>query len=259
VSVVDGHPVKIYLPLFRSATNIFHISTSPISSDVIDLIKYVRAANPLAMSSCSISDKWEGGLELDESVSVLPSIHNWRSFSWKESYFKSNEVSFKYDDNYFKALISRCDKIEELRCPLIHSAVDSFKTSVLPNLKCLYTLMVSVGPFVDSKPQNKNVIEQRGWPSLQNIKIEEDERKEFAEELFRISWEAWERRDEGEKGNKLRYVGLGYRVYTYMFPCPGDAGDAGDVPRIVALSLDEARTFDVVEKGYWYIADSNPF
>jgi hypothetical protein len=119
--------------------------------------------------------------------------------------------------------------------------------------------MVSVGPFVDSKPQNKNVIEQRGWPSLQNIKIEEDERKEFAEELFRISWEAWERRDEGEKGNKLRYVGLGYRVYTYMFPCPGDAGDAGDVPRIVALSLDEARTFDVVEKGYWYIADSNPF
>jgi hypothetical protein len=112
--------------------------------------------------------------------------------------------------------------------------------------------MITVGPFPDPEPSIKNITKKK---TKMEMNEEDDERKLFAEELFRISWEAWERRDEGQKGNKLQYLGLGYRVYTYMFPGPGELGDT---PRVVRLSLDEARTFELIEMLYWFM-DVNSF
>jgi len=55
--------------------------------------------------------------------------------------------------------------------------------------------MITVGPFPDPEPSIKNITKKKTKMEMN----EEDERKLFAEELFRISWEAWERRDEGKR------------------------------------------------------------
>jgi hypothetical protein len=251
-SQIDNGLVKIHLPLFYPATNISHISAFPMTADALDLITYVCKANPLAMSSCSTYDAWEGAAEdpynSDYGSFIFPPIfqtnYHWRSFSCTRKLFQKN-------GDYWKDLISRWNQLEELGCPLDLSVVDLFKTSILPNLKCLRTLMIDRGPFPDPEPSIENITEEERETEIHG----EDERKLFAEELFRISWEAWEIRDEQQKGNKLQYLGLGYRVYTYMFPAPGELGDT---PRVVRLSLDEARTFEVIERSYWS-KDMNPF
>jgi len=127
-SPIDTNLVRIHLPLFYSAMNISHISASPMSADVLPLITYVRTANPLAMSSCSTDDAWEGApgepYNRDYGSNIFPPIfkinHHWRSFSCTRKLLQKN-------GNYWEYLISCWDQLEELGCPLDGSVVDLSK------------------------------------------------------------------------------------------------------------------------------------
>ena len=96
---------------------------------------------------------------------------------------------------------------------------------------------------------------QNGWREKwrEELTLRQEEatgekiRQEIAADLFKTSWKAWERRKEGERGAKLKYVGLGYRVYTYMLPSPGEKGNQ-DKWKVVKLSHDESMEFKAVKK-----------
>ena len=153
--------------------------------------------------------------------------------------------------------------------------LELFKT-YLPNLMHLHTLIITKGNFPDHVPTTVNVsaelnarekAELKGdaifqpfsaHPEISRVSTDgqrqakdqarergEKIRKGIAEDLFKLSREIYWARKGRYNGEKLKYIGLGYRVYKWILPGPGEVdGDR----RVEQLSLDEARTFKEVSR-----------
>lgn len=251
---------------------ISHIRTSNSSSNLSSVKFGGTCPSPDLMQ-----EVWAGS----EAEFLVHSMHStgfhWRSLDISDVHTNSSNLI-----NYLK----RCKSLEELTCRLSERRLELFKQKVLPRLENLHTLMIgniqtdnlvdhifpnpipritNVGLELNADPKattSKSLFKsftslslksgsQKEWKEELRLREEEARgekiRQEIALDLLKVSWKAWERRKEEERGTKLKYVGLGYRVYTYMLPGLGEKGKQ-DRWKVVKLSHDDAMEFGVVRE-----------
>ncbi|KAH7333104.1 hypothetical protein BKA65DRAFT_553447 [Rhexocercosporidium sp. MPI-PUGE-AT-0058] len=269
--------VYVYVPVLHAAVNLKHIEVQVLSLDIGHLLNYLCSVAPGSLTSLAFV-----GLnypydrlfkEIKSLVSPAPHLgHSWWTLSF-------TETSTLEGNHYMKDFIMHCPDLQYLACPMHHSNLELFKTH-MPRLMRLHTLIITKGNFPDHVPTTVNVSAQlnardkakeageTNWqpfsahPEISRVSEDGREqakdrarergekiRKGIAEDLFKLSREIWLSRPGRYKGEPLKYVGLGYRVYRWVLPGPGEAtGDNQWERRVERLSLDEARTFKEVER-----------
>ncbi|KAF4624874.1 hypothetical protein G7Y89_g13294 [Cudoniella acicularis] len=231
---------------FLSAINLERISFTYHHHSLIEFIQQFHAENPSSkLESLKIGNyrgvqipafnwpemhpnyKEKGSRPIVEALDLLG--NHWKSLDFSDITLMS-AFSFSF--------IKGCNMLEELTCGFTESALEIFKQTVLPEMKHLHTLMITPyhtrveGIPVTRIPINLGIGRLRGVPGssigqltpmtmVDSQKLEVDEEEEsqltIASSIFDSSWKAWNSRDIGDQGVKLRYVGLGYRVYTRMW------------------------------------------
>jgi hypothetical protein len=227
----------------------------------------------------SPNDMEDMGIDPDEEF-LVHSLHS-TGFHWRSLDISDVNTNSSNLIDYLK----RCKSLQELSCRMSERRLELFKQKVLPRLENLHTLTIgniqtdnlvdhifpnpiprttNVGLELKADPETRKskslfrslkslalkTESQKEWKEELRLREEEangeKRRQEIAEDLFKVSWKAWERRKDGERGVKLKYVGLGYRVYTYLLPGPGENGKK-DKWKVVRLSHDDAMEFEAVK------------
>jgi len=269
---------QVHVPLLHGAVNLKSIEVEVLSRDIEELLRYLCHANPGGLTSLSFiglnypRDSADTTAVTKDIASIIrpapTSGHSW----W---YLSFTETSTTPGNHYMQDFIRHCTDLQYLACPMNNTNLELFKT-YLPNLMHLHTLIITKGNFPDHVPTTVNVsaelnarekAELKGdaifqpfsaHPEISRVSTDgqrqakdqarergEKIRKGIAEDLFKLSREIYWARKGRYKGEKLKYIGLGYRVYKWILPGPGEVdGDR----RVEQLSLDEARTFKEVSR-----------
>ncbi|PVH71808.1 hypothetical protein DL98DRAFT_660420 [Cadophora sp. DSE1049] len=269
---------QIHVPLLHGAVNLKRIEVEILSKDIEQLLKYLCHANPGGLTSLSFiglhypHDNDSGATVVQDVASIrrpAPYVgHSW----WFLSF---TETSTTQGSHYMKDFIRHCTDLQYLACPMNNSNLELF-TTYMPNLMHLHTLIITKGNFPDHVPTTANVsaeLDDRdkareaertqyqpfsAHPEISRVSTDgqrqakdrarergEKIRKGIAEDLFKLSREIYWARKGRYKGEPLKYVGLGYRVYRWVLPGPGE--EDGE-RRVEQLSLDEARMFKEVRR-----------
>ncbi|KAG4442000.1 hypothetical protein IFR05_002526 [Cadophora sp. M221] len=268
----DEH-VYVYVPLLHGAVNLKHIELQVLSIDINFLLQYLCRVNPGGLTSLAfvgVNYPYNTLLkEIATIVSPAPLLgHSW----WNLSF---TETSVMDSNHYLKDFVARFPDLQYLACPMNTANLELFKT-YMPRWKCLHTLIITKGNFPDHVPTTVTVsaqldardkakesgetkwqpfsahpeisrVSEDGREQAKNRARERGEkiRRGIAEDLFKLSRNIWLSRPGRYKGEPLKYVGLGYRVYRWVLPGPGEAEGER---RVEQLSLDEASTFTEVER-----------
>ncbi|KAL2065897.1 hypothetical protein VTL71DRAFT_3567 [Oculimacula yallundae] len=265
----------VHVPLFHAAVNLKSIEVETLSKDIDKLLQYLCRVNPGGLKSLAfvgINYPFEDGIDsfshdIRSLISPAPILgHSWWTLSFTES-------STQEGNHYMKDFIMNCPDLHYLACPMNTANLKLFKT-YMPKLMHLHTLIITKGDFPDHVPTTVNVAaqldardkeretEEGVWqpfsahPEITRVGEDGREqaknrardrgekiRKGIAEDLFKLSREIFLNRPGTCKGEPLKYVGLGYRVYRWVLPGPGETyGER----RVEQLSFDEAMTFKEV-------------
>ncbi|KAH7382026.1 hypothetical protein BKA64DRAFT_219014 [Cadophora sp. MPI-SDFR-AT-0126] len=276
----DDKRQQVHVPLLHRAVNLKCIEVEVLSKDIEQLLQYLCYTNPGGFTSLAFiglhyhHDSYSGTTVTPNIASIIspaPSVgHSWTSLSFTEI---STDIP---GSHYMTDFIRHCTDLQYLACPMNNSNLELFKT-YMPNLMHLDTLIITKGNFPDHVPTTVDVsaeLEARSkaraegektqyqpfsaHPEISRVSTDgqkqakdrarergEKIRKGIAEDLFKLSREIFSTRKEGHRGETLKYVGLGYRVYRWVLPGSGE--EDGD-RRVEQLSLDEARTFKEVRR-----------
>lgn len=234
------------------AVNLEHISFGYISFTLIELITCLRFGSMVPkLDSLQIGRYssiqpprllWPEPQGPDERRpnSAAEALHmtgyHWRHFDFSD---------LSVDPNAVLEFIERCSVLESLTCGFSEAMLMRFKSSILPGMQHLHTLMIT--PYYQSRPFSRPVtrippeldiklntgkinsagdvcygeLDPPDWKRFDWAKREKEEEEEsqraIASEIFDISWAAWENREGEDQGTRLKFVGLGYRVYTRMW------------------------------------------
>lgn len=180
-----------------AATNLRRLTLGRLTGVALDFIHRMQSINPGVLSEIAgLGDMDNDGMESEEvlvegdELFALPPAKlgpGWRKVSLSCA---------------LGGFAQHCASVEELSCYLSGSELENFKTAVLPNLTHLHSLTIHGVEIKDG-----------GFNSGQPL----------ADELFRISYAAWERR--GCEGERLTRVGLNDNVYGFVFPRPEEGFD----------------------------------
>ena len=269
---------KVHVPLLHGAVRLRSIEVEILSRDIEQLLRYLCHANPGGLTSLSFiglnypRDSSDTTAVPKDMASIirpaLTSGHSW----WHLSF---TETSTTPGNHYMQDFIRHCTDLQYLACPMNNTNLELFKT-YLPNMMRLHTLIITKGNFPDHVPTTVNVsaeLDARdeaklkgdavfqpflAHPEISRVSTDgqiqakdrarergEKIRKSIAEDLFKLSRAIYWARTGRYKGEPLKYVGLGYRVYRWVLPGPGEADGAR---RVEQLSLDEAMTFKEVSR-----------
>lgn len=268
----DEH-VYVYVPLLHGAVNLKHIEVQVLSVDIKYLLEYLCNVSPGGLTSLAfVGLNYPYNTLLKEIASIISPApllgHSW----WNLSF---TETSVMEGNHYLKDFVAHFPDLQYLACPMNTANFELFKT-YMPRWKRLHTLIITKGNFPDHVPTTVNVsaqldardkakeVGETKWqpfsahPEISRVSEDGREqakdrarergekiRKGIAEDLFKLSRSIWLSRPGRYKGEPLKYVGLGYRVYRWVLPGPGEADGER---RVEQLSLDEARTFKEVER-----------
>jgi hypothetical protein len=266
------------LRLLHPAINLEHISIGYLTLTLIELIDTLRSKNassrldslqigryssiqppPLALLGAQID-----GIPPSLGYVLHQTGHHWRTFDFSD---------LSLDPNTVLDFIECCSLLESLTCGISNTMLTRFKRSILPGMKHLHTLMITpyyqhqpfahpvtrIPPEMDIKIDSGKIHSPSDivyaepdlpdWKRFDWAKQEKEEEEEsqqaIAAELLDISWTAWGNRKDGDRGTKLKFVGLGYRVYTRLW-CGFEKSESGwttvRLPHEKAMEFNSVRT-----------------
>lgn len=183
--------------LLDSATNLRRLTLGRLTGSALEFIHRMQSINPGVLNAIAgLGDTDNDGMESEEILVEGDELFAFPTSKLGPGWRKVSLLCALGD------FAQHCASVEELSCYLPDGELGNFKTAVLPNLMHLRSLTIRDADIIDESLSG-------GQP--------------LADELFRISYAAWEGR--GCEGERLTRVVLGNNVYAFVFPRPGEGFD----------------------------------
>jgi hypothetical protein len=186
-------------------------------------------------------------------------FHHWETLDLGDIFVDGDT---KESQEMLLSALTQCAHLKTLTISLPESILEYFREKVLPQMESLENLFITSGPFDQGIPfVERNIIQQADCVSA---KVDADKyikewregheerhrnnkktRRSFALAMFE-SGRPNANSTETARKTRLKYLGLGYRVYTELYPSTSEDGRTRW--KLYELSLDDAKTFEPIRQ-----------
>jgi hypothetical protein len=245
---------------FYPAINLEHLSVATNHSAVNELVGHLCGLDEVKLTSFQ-DEQFQSILRRLATAKYYPwasapysTFHHWETLDLGEIFIIGDT---KESQKRLLNSLLQCVHLKTLTISLPGSILEYFRKSVLPRMKSLENLFIPSGPFdkgipfvarnttseldrVNCNVATEKYLEKRRQKLEEQHRTNEEARRVVARALFESG------KPNQHRTTRLKYIGLGYRVYTGLFTRTSHGGK--DSWQLFELSLDEAKTFEPIRE-----------